>query len=373
VPFRPGSPKGRFAPKADIRASFEPLELSFYCSVRRDELVKSWDGPMKRFLTLAALLAVLDSSAEAQTTTPHDKSPHKVQFVTVDKVIKLEVLDWGGSGKPLIFLAGLGATAHDFDKFALRFTSKHHVYGITRRGFGASDKPKPTVSNYSADRLGNDVIAVMDALRIVRPVLAGHSIAGSELSSVGSRYPGKISGLVYLDAAYVYAFYNPDIMPLYLNLTVNDIHARVNKLSQRGAPSALVKAEIDQLFETNLQQLEIDLRLTRRFLGSADTPDNRLVDPASAILAGVRKYGSGNVPVLAIYALPKAIPQKATAAERADRAAHDAIDGKTADLFALGNPKAKVVRIANSEHDVFNSNPIAVEREMNTFMDGLPL
>ena len=327
---------------------------------------------MKRYLALAALLAVLDSYAEAQTARPADKSPHEVQFVAVDKDVKLEVLDWGGSGQPLIFLPGLGATAHDFDKFALRFTARHHVYGITRRGFGASDKPKPTISNYAADRLGDDVLAVMRTLKIVRPVLAGHSIAGGELSSVASRHPEKLSGVVYLDAAYVYAFYNAGIMPLHLNLTVNDMRTRVNKLSQSDAPPALVKAEVDQLFETNLPQLETDLRLTRRFLGSSDTPSNRLLDPESAILAGVQKFGSVKLPVLAIYALPKKILPGASAAERADKLAHDVIDGKTADLFAAGNPKAEVVRVGNSAHDVFSSNPLEVGQEMDAFMAGLP-
>jgi pimeloyl-ACP methyl ester carboxylesterase len=57
---------------------------------------------------------------------------------------------------------------------------------------------------------------------------------------------------------------------------------------------------------------------------------------------------------------------------RADMLVHDAIDGDTADLFEAGNPNAKVVRIGNSDHDVFNSNPAEVAREMNAFMDRLP-
>lgn len=78
--------------------------------------------------------------------------------------------------------------------------------GITRRGLGASSAP---VTGYSADRLGKDVLAVMDALRIDRPVLIGHSLAGEELSYIGSQDPKKIAGLIYLDAGYGYAFYNP--------------------------------------------------------------------------------------------------------------------------------------------------------------------
>lgn len=78
----------------------------------------------------------------------------EVQFVTVEPRVQLEVLDWGGTGRPLIFLAGSGDTAHRFDGFAPQFVAQHHVYGITRRGFGASSKPAPANDNYSADRLG---------------------------------------------------------------------------------------------------------------------------------------------------------------------------------------------------------------------------
>ena len=50
--------------------------------------------------------------ATAKTAQTIDPSPHKVKFVTVAPGVKLEVLDWGGNGPPLVFLAGLGFTAH---------------------------------------------------------------------------------------------------------------------------------------------------------------------------------------------------------------------------------------------------------------------
>src|ERR1700722_12054445 len=46
--------------------------------------------------------------ATKQTAWQIDPSPHTKQFVTVDKDVKLEVLDWGGSGRPLVLLTGLG-------------------------------------------------------------------------------------------------------------------------------------------------------------------------------------------------------------------------------------------------------------------------
>ncbi|HEX4577757.1 MAG TPA: alpha/beta fold hydrolase, partial [Edaphobacter sp.] len=102
------------------------------------------------------LFLPLSAAAQTNASTAH------VQFVTVDQDVRLEVLDWGGTGRPLVFLTGLGNNAHVYDSFAPKFTANYHVYGITRRGFGASSKPAPEVSNYTADRLGDDVLAVID-------------------------------------------------------------------------------------------------------------------------------------------------------------------------------------------------------------------
>jgi pimeloyl-ACP methyl ester carboxylesterase len=117
--------------------------------------------------------------------------------------VRLEVLDWGGSGRPLVLLAGGGDTAHVFDDFARKLTPNFHVYGITRRGFGKSGF---SAEYYGADRLGQDVLTVLNTLNLKKPVLVGHSIAGEELSSVGTRHPETVAGLIYLEAGYSYAF-----------------------------------------------------------------------------------------------------------------------------------------------------------------------
>jgi non-heme chloroperoxidase len=70
-----------------------------------------------------------------------------VHFVAVDKDIKLEVLDWGGAGRPVVLLPGLENTAHVYDDFAPRLAPQHHVYGITGQEFGASSAPVPDKQN----------------------------------------------------------------------------------------------------------------------------------------------------------------------------------------------------------------------------------
>ena len=67
-----------------------------------------------------------------------DPSSHVSRFIAVGQDVRLEVLDWGGAGRPLVLLPGGGNTAHVFDNFAPKLTSDFHVYGITRRGFGES-------------------------------------------------------------------------------------------------------------------------------------------------------------------------------------------------------------------------------------------
>src|SRR5690242_12006370 len=93
----------------------------------------------------------------------HDPSPHHSRFVTVDRDVKLEVLDWGGSGRPIILLAGSGNTAHIYDEFAPKLTSVGHVYGVTRRGYGNSSHPD---DGYSERRLAADVLHVIDTLHL---------------------------------------------------------------------------------------------------------------------------------------------------------------------------------------------------------------
>jgi len=126
-----------------------------------------------------------------------DLSGHKASFVGVEPGVRLEVLDWGGTGETLVLLTGLGDNAHVYDHFAYQFTDSFHVIGITRRGFGRSSQP---AHGYDIDTRARDDVRVLDALNIQAAVFAGHSLAGDELSKLGAYYPHRVKKLVYLDA-----------------------------------------------------------------------------------------------------------------------------------------------------------------------------
>jgi len=314
-----------------------------------------------------ALVAFSASVLYAQDRT--NTTPHAVQFVTVEKNVNLEVLDWGGSGRPMVFLAGMGNTAHNFDQFAPKFTSHYHVYGITRRGFGASSKPVPSNGNYAADRLGDDVLAVIDTLKLNRPVLVGHSFAGEELSSVGSRHPEKVSGLIYLDAASGWAYYDrahPDWV-----VDMNDLKKRIDELQAGGLQD---EQQFLRDMETSALQFAKSLREYNKTNGSMPPPPPRSAI-AAAIAYGEQKFTEIHVPILAIFACPHtwdwAFPSDSPA--KAARLAADlASCTARADDFAAGVPSSHVVRFPNADHYIFNSNEADVLREMNDFLAKLP-
>lgn len=158
----------------------------------------TFETHLRHLLLLPVLASVLlFQTARAQSASSMDPSPHQVRSVAVAPDVRLEVLDWGGTGEPMIFLAGVGNTAHSYHDFAPRFRDAFRVYGITRRGFGASSRPE---SGYDSSTRARDILMVLDSLGIQRVVLVGHSISGDELSRFAVDHPERVRALVYLDA-----------------------------------------------------------------------------------------------------------------------------------------------------------------------------
>jgi non-heme chloroperoxidase len=314
--------------------------------------------------------------------TDANAATSSVQFVLVQDGVKLEVLDYGGIGRPMIFLAALGPDAHEWDKFAPKFKANHHVYAITRRGFGASDKPSPSDENYAADRLGDDVLAVMDKLKLDRPILVGHSVGGEELSSIGSRYPEKVAGLVYLDAGYSYAFYNSAEGNALSDQTELK---RLVKQALQGPPSLEMEEKLLASIMLNEKELRasIDKKIKaqqagapKRSVAPPSPPANMPPPPAAmkAIVTNTEKYTVIPVPILAIYAVPHDLSkQYKDPTVRASEEAKDAVGTKKqVDAFEAGLPSAHVVRLAHADHYIFESNVSDVLREMNEFLAKLP-
>jgi non-heme chloroperoxidase len=275
------------------------------------------------------------------------------RFIEVQPYVKLEVLDWGGSGRSVILLPGLGDTAHVFDSFAVKLTANYHVYGITPRGYGSSSAPPAEPSNYSASRLGDDVAAVISALKLNRPVLAGHSVAGEVLSAIGTHHPDAVSALIYIDAGYAYALYDEAHGDLVLDsIALRNQLADVHLGTLPRNPKQLDEILVDvKHVEEELQQRKDDL--------SQISPPGPIENPYSvALLDGEEQFTQIGLPVLAIFNVPHTPAFRRTMENQVD-------------AFEVQVPQARIIRIENADHYLFQSKEAEVLRDVNDFIEGL--
>ena len=313
---------------------------------------------MVRLARILAFLLLCASGAGAA-------KPLGSRMVEVEKGVTLEVLDWGGTGRPVIFLAGFGGTGHAFDGFAQRFTDKHRVLSITRRGFGASSRPEPLESNYTPERLAADVMVVIRRLGLKRPIMIGHSMAGQELSEIGTRHPREIAGLIYLEAAEPQAFYGPRSRAVY------PIAAEVRRdLARLSTAQPSDGRKLVEKLRRDLRRLYDGLNWYEKALeGEPDRPAEFQAGPRMALQAalmnGFRIYSRIDAPILSIVAVPPKCTTDCGTRSYLNRAADAAIQ---ADDFAKLNPDARVVRLPHAGHFIWKTNPQEVEREMKAFM-----
>jgi non-heme chloroperoxidase len=148
-----------------------------------------------RKLHMFMLLALLSACAHRALST------HELQskFAEVAPTTRLQFIDFGGKGDPVVLLAGPGNTAWIYAPFGNDLANDFHVVALTRRGHGESDMP---ATGYDQATLVEDLLGFLDSQGFHSVHLVGSATAGEELTRFASKYPSRVSSLVYLDAAY---------------------------------------------------------------------------------------------------------------------------------------------------------------------------
>lgn len=115
--------------------------------------------------------------------------------------VRLHVRGWTGDGPDVLLLHGLASSSHIWDLVAPRLTRLGiRVVAFDQRGHGLSGKPS---AGYGFDRTSDDVVAVIRAMRLRRPVVVGHSWGANVALEVAVRRPRLIGGAVLLDGAFL--------------------------------------------------------------------------------------------------------------------------------------------------------------------------
>jgi non-heme chloroperoxidase len=324
-----------------------------------------------RLLHLAMLTTGLACvSLHAPSVRGADDAVPQVRFVEVEPGVKLEVLDWGGSGPPLVLLTGLGNTAHVYADFAHQFTDKFHVIAITRRGFGLSSQPE---RGYDVATRARDDIRVLDAFKIAKAIFVGHSIAGDELSKLGADYPDRVVKLVYLDSVTYGGFgavFKKTPMPPAPEPTAAEKEFAASSMPRMAALSvryAGVRIPEEELRQHN--KIDAAGRVVDTPTPAAYQVIQDLSQPA--------EYERIKAPVLAIWDVvtPESRLPYYWYLDQAQREQYDRFMANylvwlkdARQRFRTGIKNARVVELEKSHHYIFLRDEDAVVREMRKFL-----
>lgn len=261
-------------------------------------------------LAAACLLAAAPSAAPSAASACRAQALGADSFCQVDGA-RLHFVDWGGAGPALILIPGFGDSARIFDELAPRLAHGHHVYALTRRGFGQS---QATSDDVRAERFGDDVIALMDGLGVAQADLVGHSAGGAEMVLVARSRPARVRRLVYLDAAYdrTDALQLEAAEPTPRRPPADALRSYSAFAAWRAATIGAASPAI----EANARQT---LSLEADSLKPVTPPQRALAIANGGLLSVPPAYGVITAPSLAIYAPkthPEQIPPEATPAQR---------------------------------------------------------
>jgi pimeloyl-ACP methyl ester carboxylesterase len=243
--------------------------------------------------------------------------------------------------------------------------------GITRRGFGASSQPS---TGYDPVTLAADVLHVLDALKLRKACLVGHSLAGEEITEVAANHPDRVDRVVYLDAAYD--------LSKFLEFMAQNPWPQLEPptAADHATPIAMLDWE-EKAF--GYRRPEVDLRATTVFGPKGYerdvTKDSGPVFPA--IFAGFKAepWARVQAPALAIFAFPAGpadmFPHRYASMDAANQAAARKMAEATAQRShkALRDFKRSVVHgqaleLPGANHYLFVTNEDQVLRAVRDFL-----
>lgn len=127
--------------------------------------------------------------------------PSNTHFVPLDTEVTLHIERWPGERRPFVLLHGLSSNLRTWQQVGNRLAmAGHAVVSVDQRGHGLSDKP---ADGYDFATVTADLAALLDALELRQPIIAGQSWGGNVVLEFGARYPGRARGLAFVDGGFL--------------------------------------------------------------------------------------------------------------------------------------------------------------------------
>jgi|GEM_PF-382123 len=143
------------------------------------------------FLRSAAAMALAGFAGQAQPEIPYRRgSVGRPDGAMIAYYVR------EGSGPSLVLIPGSWGDHRVFDRFTAALAPSLRVIVVELRGHGAS---RPATLDPSMELFAGDVLAVIDALRLRRFYVGGHSIGGMLAIEIAGRRPREVAGAIPME------------------------------------------------------------------------------------------------------------------------------------------------------------------------------
>lgn len=102
----------------------------------------------------------------------------------------------GGDGPPFVLLHGATDNGLCWPLVAEALAPDYDLIALDARGHGKSDKPQ---TGYSRDDHARDVAGVIQALKLEKPIVAGHSMGANTTAMLAATYPELVGAVILED------------------------------------------------------------------------------------------------------------------------------------------------------------------------------
>jgi len=121
--------------------------------------------------------------------------------VEVAPGVALHVVDHPGEGRTFVLVHGLASNLRMWDGVAERLAAVgHRVVAVDLRGHGRSDKPD---DGFDVPTVAGDVRALITALGLTRPWVAGQSWGGNVVLELAFAHPDEVAGVACVDGGWI--------------------------------------------------------------------------------------------------------------------------------------------------------------------------
>ena len=159
-----------------------------------------------------------------------------------------------GSGEPVVMLHGRGSSLEAWSWIGDSLATNYHVIALDERGSGHSTKSGDP--NLYGRKMAEDVIGILDHLRVRRAHIVGHSQGAVIAAYVGAHYPARVAtlslvaGPFFPDSAATAAVNDP------IALDLEQGRGLINFFKARGLPdSTAVAANAAMMAENDAPSL----------------------------------------------------------------------------------------------------------------------